>query len=175
MTLAPQPILDTPRLRLRPLCAADFEAEAAFYASERSRFVGGPMERPAAWRTFAMFLGHWALRGFGFWGVEDRESGGYLGRVGLWEPEGWPEPELGWIVMSAAEGRGVATEAAARLRAHAFEAYGWKTLISSIKPDNHRSIRVAERLGAVYEGEEEFRPVGPLGVYRHPGPAAVAS
>ena len=103
------PTLTTERLTLRAPGPEDFEAFAAFYASERASMVGGPEDRRDAWRRFAAILGHWHLRGYGFWTVADAHAP--LGLVGLWYPEGWPEPEIGWMLFEG-EGCGIAREAA---------------------------------------------------------------
>ena len=95
------PRLETERLILRAPSEADLEAEAEFFASTPLEIVGGPLRRDETWRSIAMLLGHWAMRGFGFWGVEEKDTGIYVGRVGLWFPEGWPEPEIGWTLMTA--------------------------------------------------------------------------
>ncbi|HKK35900.1 MAG TPA: GNAT family N-acetyltransferase, partial [Paracoccaceae bacterium] len=105
------PELETERLRLRAPSEADFEPFAAFYATERSRFVGGPLPRGKVWRSHAALVGHWALRGYGWWSLEERATGALAGRVGLFHPEGWPEPEIGWTLFDGFEGRGYATEA----------------------------------------------------------------
>lgn len=167
------PVLDTPRLRLRAPAAADFEAEAALLADPaRTRFLGGPQDREQAWRSFAAGLGHWLLRGFGRWAVEETATGAYCGLVGPWFPEGWPEPEIGWTLTAAAEGRGLAFEAAQAARAHAYDALGWTTAISLIDPGNTRSVTLAERLGAHWEGEFNHVRFGRMGIWRHPAPEA---
>ena len=61
----------------------------------------------------ALFIGHWALRGYGWWAVEERATGEFLGRIGLYNPEGWPEIELGWLLSRQSWGRGLATEGGA--------------------------------------------------------------
>ena len=68
-----------------------------------------------------------------------------LGLVGLWFPEGWHEPEIGWILFEGAEGRGIAREAAEAARAHAYGTLGWTTAVSVIHPGNARSIALADR------------------------------
>ncbi len=164
------PRLETARLVLRDYRQTDFDAFAAFYQTERSRFIGGPLSPEMAWRGLATHLGHWALRGYGFWAVEEKASGQFCGHVGLWFPEGWPEPEVGWVMMGNAEGRGIAQEAALAARAHAYGPLGWRTAISAIDPGNLRSIRLAQRLGCVLESDFTHVRLGPMQVWRHPPP-----
>jgi hypothetical protein len=52
----------------------------------------------------ALFIGHWQLRGYGWWAVEDRRTGDFLGRIGLYNPEGWPGIEIGWLLRRQAWG-----------------------------------------------------------------------
>jgi RimJ/RimL family protein N-acetyltransferase len=89
--------IETPRLLLRPFRDTDIEAYAAMCADpEVMRYVGerGPLSRGDAWRQMAMLVGHWQLRGFGMWAVEERATGAFLGRVGLHFPDGWPDREV---------------------------------------------------------------------------------
>ena len=165
------PRLETERLILREYRQTDFDAFAEFYATDRSRFIGGPMHRELAWRGLATHLGHWALRGFGFWAVEEKATGTFCGHVGLWHPEGWPEPEVGWVLMGPAEGRGIALEAAFAARRHAYATLNWPTAISVIDPGNTRSIRLAERMGCTHEADFTHVRLGLMQVWRHPAPA----
>ena len=162
------PTLSTERLVLRGFQDSDLEAEYEFYASKRSKFVGGPFSREQTFRVIAAFAGHWMLRGYGFWAVEEKATGQYLGRVGLWNPEGWPEPEIGWTLMGNAEGKSVGFEAASASRDYAYNTLGWTTAISMIDPDNVRSIRLAERLGAKFEKTFTHERFGETTIYRHP-------
>lgn len=167
------PVIETERLRLRGPKADDFAYVAEFYAdAARSSGFGGPQNRNEAWRWFASNLGHWALRGFGFWMV-DTLAGETVGMVGLWAPEGWPEPELGYVMFANGEGKGYAFEAAMAARAHAFGHMGFTTLSSNIFPGNARSVALAERMGAWKEGEYDNVSHGTEMVYRHPGPEVV--
>lgn len=167
------PVIETARLRLRPPSQADFPAEAALMASERARFVGGPMTAEESWRALATIIGHWAMRGYGFFAVEERETGAYCGRVGPWFPEGWPEPELGWTLTEAAEGRGIAREAAEAARRHAYGPLGWSSAISLIDPANTRSVALAERIGCHYERDFDHARYGRTSIWRHPAPEAL--
>ncbi len=162
-------ILETERLVLRQLRESDFDAFAAHYADEdMARYIGGRSNPEQAWRRMAMLLGHWSLRGFGYWGVDEKASGKFVGSVGLWRSPGWPELELGYWLTRAAHGKGYATEAARRAREYAYEVLKAETLVSYIHPENEASKRVAERLGAQYERTIELLDFGPHCVYRHP-------
>jgi len=164
------PRLETANLILREYRQSDYPAFADFYETERSRFIGGPLTREMAWRSLATHLGHWALRGYGFWAVEDKATGQFCGHVGLWFPEGWYEPEVGWVLMGPAEGRCIAHEAALAARRHAYDRLGWTTAVSMIDPSNHRSIRLAQRLGCRHEGLFQHVRLGPMEIWRHPAP-----
>ncbi len=164
------PELETERLKLRGWRESDLEPLSAFYADEEScRFLGGTKERDMVWRALATYLGHWVLRGHGFWVLEEKATGDFAGWCGPWFPEGWPEPEIGWGLMPAARGKGYATEAAKRAREHAYGELGWTTAISFIAPENHASRAVAERLGARLEYETVLMGY-PANVFRHPSP-----
>ena len=141
-------MIQTERLVLRMFRESDTDAYAEMVADpEVMRFLGKPMSRQEAWRNMAMVLGHWHLRGFGFWAVEEKESGELAGRVGCWQPEGWPGLEVGWALRRGFWGRGYATEAARASVSYAFDELGQARVLSLIAPDNANSIRVAERLG----------------------------
>lgn len=144
------PILATARLRLRMPVLADFAHRAAFYASDRSAWEGGPIAPAAAWRVWASEVGQWPLMGFGPFSVDDA-AGAYLGEVGVYRPLGYPEPELGWFVVPEAEGRGIAFEAARAVMAWARDALGWARLVSYVDPGNARSIALGLRLGGVVD------------------------
>ncbi|MFD1344603.1 GNAT family N-acetyltransferase [Litorisediminicola beolgyonensis] len=161
------PRLTTERLILRLPSEADLPACSAYMASERARFTGGPVTEPMdQWRGFLAVLGHWALRGYGFFMVTLRD-GTPVGRVGIINHVMWPEPELGWHIFEGMEGQGYAYEAALAARTWAASELGFTRLISQIHPENARSIALAERLGATLEGEGTL--LGhPCLNYRHP-------
>lgn len=168
------PTLTTKRLTLRAPVEADFEHVATFFASqERSWGFGGPLDRTGAWRWFAANIGHFALKGFGFWFLDTAE-GETVGMVGLWGPEGWNETELGWVMFEGAEGKGYAREAAEAVRAYAYDTLGWGPLCSNIFPGNDRSVILAERMGATLESEWNSPTHGRELVYRHPSKEALA-
>ena len=166
------PVIETKRLVLHGPTEASTEAFLAFCETERSKWLGGPANREEAWRGVAMMAGHWMLRGYGMWWLTERESGKPAGRVGLWNPEGWPAPELGWVVFDGFEGQGLAYEASLAARMHAYDEIGLAELVSLIAEDNPRSIALAERLGAVHDGVWKEHEGKQTLIYRHPAPEA---
>jgi RimJ/RimL family protein N-acetyltransferase len=141
-------VLETQRLRLRGWTENDFEPYARMMSDpDVARFIGGAMSRNDAWRSMATIVGHWALRGYGFWVVERKTDGAFLGRIGLWRPEGWPGLEVGWALDRPYWGDGYATEAACAALEHGFRSHPVDKLISLIDPENRPSQRVAGRLG----------------------------
>lgn len=164
------PVLETERLTLRAWRQADLEPFALYYADPATAaFVGGACSRNTAWHRMAAFAGHWSLRGYGCWALEENSTSQFVGYAGLWFPEGWPEPEVAWGLLKAAQGKGFATEASLRAREYGYSSVGFKTLISFIDLRNVASRAVAERMGAKYErtamlfGSE-------AGIFRHPPP-----
>ena len=79
------PVLETARLRLRVPEERDFEALKALMSDEiASRHIGGVQNECATWRALASVIGHWQMRGYGFFTVEERETGQWVGRIGPW-------------------------------------------------------------------------------------------
>jgi RimJ/RimL family protein N-acetyltransferase len=160
--------LETERLTLRWLQESDLDAYAEMCAdAEVMRYIGDgqPLSRPMAWRNLAMMVGHWSLRGYGLWAAEERSSGVLVGRIGFWNPEGWPGFELGWMLRRAFWGRGYATEAAQAALRFAFTRLEQPHVISLIHPENAASIRVAQRLGERLLGSTEVMGK-PASIYR---------
>lgn len=159
-TILRVPELETPRLRMRGFESADVDAYAAIVANPRvMRYIGNgePLAFDAAWANLASLLGHWALRGYGLWAVVEKRTGQLVGRVGFHNPQGWPGLELGWLLAEEHWGCGYATEAAGAALRYGEDSLGAADLISLIQPENVRSIRVAERLGARQREELMFR------------------
>ncbi|SNR65859.1 GNAT family N-acetyltransferase [Puniceibacterium sediminis] len=168
-----QPI-KTDRLILRTPQESDFDAAAAFNTSDRTTYVGGKITQEwDQWRGFMGSIGHWVLRGYGFFTVT-LHDGTRVGRVGVINHRMWPEPELGWHLYDGFEGCGYATEAARAARTWAHTEHGLGPLISQIHPDNHASAAVAKRLGATLEAESTLLG-DPCHIYRHPAPAQVTT
>jgi len=153
--------IETERLILRPIDPErDFDAWARSMADPVAvRYIGGKvLDRAQAWRHMAAIIGHWHIRGYGFFSVESKETGEWVGRVGPWYPEGWPEPEVGWTILREHWGKGYATEAGRASIRYAFDELGWRKVIHVILTGNERSIAVAERLGSHFLRAEPKLP-----------------
>ncbi len=142
--------LETARLILRPPRLNDFDdGWAAFMADEvATRFLGGPQLRPVAWRNFMCMCGAWHMTGIGMFSVIERATGQWVGRLGPWYPEGWPEREVGWGIAREHWGKGYAVEGAAAAMDYAFNELGWERVIHCIDPANTASAAVARKLGS---------------------------
>lgn len=150
----------------------DFEAWAVHMASERTIYEDGPFTRKQSWDNFAGGLGQWVLLGYGCWAIEEKATRHFVGVAGVNRPIHYPEDELGWTLVAQAEGRGIAFEAATAAREYARTHQGITELVSYIDPDNARSIRLAQRLGAELDPNAATPDNDLCLVYRHPKVAA---
>ena len=149
------PRIETERLILRQRTMADFPAYAAMWADPAvvRHFAGGPLSEEAAWSKFARMEGFWRLCGYGFWLVEEKISGAMIGEVGLAEfkrdidPPLGGKPEFGWVLASAAHGKGYAREAVAASIAWGEAKFQGAAFSCIIDPENTPSIRLATAFG----------------------------
>ncbi|MEO1306169.1 MAG: GNAT family N-acetyltransferase [Pseudomonadota bacterium] len=167
MKFTTAPTLETERLVLRSYRLEDFDAFAAYFASERSTFTDGPISKELAWDLFAAGAGRWVIANHGAWTIERRTDGAAMGLVSLNTAISLPYPELGWILWDGFEGNGYAFEAARNARNFAFEILGWSDLISGIHTDNSASIKLAERLKAVRDRSLVLESEPETLFYRH--------
>jgi len=161
------PIVETARLILRAHGAADYDACVAMWADPLVvRHISGVPSTPAqTWMRLLTYPGLWGILGFGYWAVEERASGAYIGDVGFADfrrelvPSIAGIPELGWVIAPQAHGKGYATEAAGAALAWADANIDAARTVCIIDPANLASIRVAEKSGfrevtkTTYKGE----------------------
>ena len=150
------PVVETERLTLRRHRLEDFNACATMWADPKvTRYIGGrAYSGEETWARMLRYVGHWSLLGFGYWALEERASGSFIGELGFAnfkreiDPALADLPELGWALASHAHGKGYATEA---VRA----AIAWgdtrfqpaQQTLCLIHPENMPSTRVAEKCG----------------------------
>jgi len=160
--------LESNRLVLRQFRESDWRELHRYYSDEKAtRFTfGRVLTEGDTWRTMCSMIGHWQVRGYGPYAVEDKSSGNVLGTVGFWFPNDWPEPEIKWGLAREYWGNGFAKEAAALVLAAGKEHLPDYILISLIHPDNKPSIGVALAIGARLESTIEYEGE-PHGIYRH--------
>jgi RimJ/RimL family protein N-acetyltransferase len=164
------PILTTERLLLRSFVPDDLGPYAEMMADAdvtRHLGAGHPLSRADAWRQLVMFLGHWELRGFGLWTVEERGTGQFLGRIGCQEPEGFPAFEIAYVLAKPSWGKGYAREGASAALDFARNVLGHVEITSIIRPANSATIRVAQSLGAAAAETVEFFGANSV-LYRYP-------
>lgn len=145
------PVLETARLRLRAPTLEDYPTYAEIMAADQGH-MGGPFTKKGVWQDFTNYVACWLLHGTGLWAVT-LKNGPVIGFISLgleWEDH---EVELGWMTLPAHEGNGYATEAATAARDFGRDML--PTFVSYVDPDNTRSTRVAERLGAVRDAGVE--------------------
>ncbi len=159
------PTITTDRLTLDAPTVEDFEGYASIVTGSRGVGIGGPLSRKEAWLDFSQMTAGWVLRGYGALSIRRRGERDYLGTVLVHHEFGDPEPELGALLTEEAEGQGIAMEAGAAMLEWAWQATKLRTLVSYMDPENHRALRVAQRLGGTPTD-------GPAGVvtrrYRRP-------
>jgi RimJ/RimL family protein N-acetyltransferase len=149
------PVLQTERLTLRGHRFDDIAHSAAMWADPIVvRYIGGtPSTEQQAWTRVMRYVGHWALMKFGYWAVEEKSSGTFVGEVGFAdfrreiEPSIKDVPELGWVVMPRFHGKGYATEAVRAAVAWGDAHLRRRRTVCIIDPENAASIRVAEKCG----------------------------
>ena len=154
------PLIETERLRLRRHRREDFAECAAMWADPVvTRYIGGkPLTEEGAWARVLRTVGHWAWMGFGYWVLEEKATGSFVGEMGFsdWKREIEPSlkgvPELGWVLATRMHGKGYATEAVRAAIAWAdanikTNQHELGRLVCIIHPEHGKSIRVAEKTG----------------------------
>jgi RimJ/RimL family protein N-acetyltransferase len=154
-TVVAAQIIETERLVLRAHRQNDFNDCLALWTDpDVTRFIGGkPSTREEVWARILRYVGHWSLLGFGYWAIEDKATGGFIGEVGFAdfrreiEPSLAETPEIGWVLLPSTHGKGYATEAAKAAIAWGEKHFGPVRTACIIAPENEPSIRVAQKCG----------------------------
>ena len=152
---SPVPVLDTPRLRLRGHRAEDLPRCVGMWADpDVVRFIGAePASEQRTWARLLAYVGHWALMGYGYWAVEERGSGEFVGEVGLADfrrdiaAPMRGSPELGFALVPRFHGKGYATECVRAVLAWSDVHLSYRRTVCLIDPRNLASLHVVEKCG----------------------------
>jgi RimJ/RimL family protein N-acetyltransferase len=142
-------VIETERLALRRFTDSDRDTVARWNTDpDFTRYLDGVYTREQSDEQYARWARHWDEHGFGVLGVEWKESGELIGRVGPQFHRYWPsEPEVGWALDPAWWGRGIGTEAGAAAVAWGFGELGYARLVSITIEPNVASRNVMAKLG----------------------------
>jgi RimJ/RimL family protein N-acetyltransferase len=151
------PVIETERLRLRAHRSDDYADCVAMWSDPVVvRYtIGEPSPPQRTWIRILAYRGHWALLSFGYWAVEEKTSGRYVGELGFANfkrdivPSIDGVPELGWALAPQFHGKGYATEALRAAVAWGDHHFEQRRTVCIIHRDNHRSFRIAEKLGYI--------------------------
>jgi RimJ/RimL family protein N-acetyltransferase len=149
------PTLETERLRLRAFRRDDLGPMAEMLGDESvALYLGGvPSTREESWRKLMMAVGQWELLGFGYWAVETKADGKFVGQIGFGIFERdisavfAERPEMGWIFSPGVHGQGIALEAGRAALGWLKASQGTTASWAIISPGNAASLKLAERLG----------------------------
>ena len=160
--------LETDRLVLRTFEDADWKDMHILYSDEEcTRYtIQRTLTEGESWRMMAALIGHWQLRGYGPYALEEKQSSQVIGTCGLWYPNDWPEPEIKWALARKFWGKGFASEAAKAVLVMITKHMPELRPISLILEENHPSRKLAENLEAILESKLTFRNQ-PAIIYRH--------
>lgn len=167
------PTLETDRLRLRGHRLEDFKDCLRLWSDpDVTRYIGGkPLNGEEVWARILRYAGHWRMLGYGYWLIEEKSSGLFVGELGFADfkrqitPSFDGIPEIGWALIPWAQGKGYATEALRRAVDWGDGHFGRIPTGCLINPDNAASIRVAEK-GGYREFCRTFYKDHPAVVYR---------
>jgi RimJ/RimL family protein N-acetyltransferase len=162
--------LDTERLVLRRWRDSDLEPWAVMNADPAVReHLGALLTREQSDASVARFQAAFAANGFGWFAVEVRATGEFIGLAGLDEVDEempFTGVEIGWRLPRAAWGHGYATEAARAVLAFGFETVGLDEILALTTATNLRSQAVMRRIGMTRDPADDFDdptvPDGPL-------------
>ena len=160
--------LETDRLLLRMFRNDDWKDIHEYYgdAACATYTTGKASNEHETWQKMAAVLGHWQLRSYGSYALEEKKLKRVIGIAGLDYPSDWPEPEIQWGLAKQFWGKGYASEAVRAIKEMKKQFIPNMFLISLIHPDNANSSNLAKAVGAYFEKEILFRN-GTWHIYRH--------
>lgn len=170
------PVIETARTILRAHRLDDFDAYVAMWADPAvTRFIGGkPRTREESWMRFLRHAGLWSLLGYGFWAIEEKATGRFIGEAGFHdlkraiEPSIEGVPEAGWALAPEAQGRGLASEVVQRALAWGDVTFSPARTVCIIDPENTASLNVAAKCGYTEILRTTYHDNATILLERHP-------
>jgi len=161
--------IETERLLLRIFRLDDWKDIHEYYSDPIcTKYTSRrPLKENESWEKMAALVGHWCLRNYGTYAMEEKKLKRVIGVAGLDYPNDWPEPEIQWGLARAFWGMGYASEAVKAVKEMVHRYLPEMSLISLIHPGNINSINLAKATGARFEKEHFFRE-DTWHIYRHP-------
>jgi RimJ/RimL family protein N-acetyltransferase len=156
------PYFETERLILRGWRESDREPFAAMNADPlvMRHFPSGRLSRHESDRLADRIVAELERLHFRLYAAELRETEEFVGFIGLSVPtfqaHFMPAVEIGWRLAAPFWNRGLATEGARAVLAHAFGPLGLRELVSITVPGNLPSRRVMEKLGMTRNPADDF-------------------
>jgi len=148
------PSLETEQLILRGHRREDFASVLELWSDPRTvRLMGvQPMTEEDAWAKFLRTFGSWEVNGFGFWAVEEKANGRFVGEAGFLNAKRditppLPVPEMGWSFSPSVHGKGFASEAVAAAIAWGENHFGCVRCSAIIGHENEPSLKLARKFG----------------------------
>jgi ribosomal-protein-alanine N-acetyltransferase len=151
-------MVETERLILRPVQNDDAEDLFALWSDpEVMRFIGNgkPRTRAETEERLRRAVRHWQEHGFGLWALHDRATGSFVGGCGVGYFHGLADVELGYALARPYWGRGLASEAVARVLRYAFDALRLPRLVALVRAENEASLAVLRKAGMVCKEPHE--------------------
>jgi len=172
------PVIETERLRMRGHTVSDLDSVAAMWGDPAivRHITGKPSTREESWARLTRYAGHWALMAYGFWLIEEKATGRFVGEAGFADFKRemdvpFEAPEHGWSLTSWAQGQGFASEALKAQLAWADEHFGRAPIVCMIAPENTPSIRLAEKHGYKEFARSSYKGEPSILFRRQPGGA----
>lgn len=157
------PVLETPRLFMRPLAVSDLEDVHRLHTDSlvvHSLFSGEPPSRENTEQKVELYVRSWQQHGFGFFSVflkgNSQVQGEFAGRAGLRRFEDTSDVEYGLCLFGRMAGRGLGPELGRAILRHAFEELGLERVVALIRPENERAIRAAQKIGFSQIEERQY-------------------
>jgi RimJ/RimL family protein N-acetyltransferase len=158
------PVIETDRLRLRGHRLEDYDECVEMWSDPAVyRFIGGKPSSPQqTWARLCAYVGHWSLLQFGYWLLEEKTSGSFVGEIGFADfkrdiaPSMKGFPELGFALARRCQGKGLATEATRAVLAWADAHLSATRTVCIVDPENAASLRLVQNVSYEIFARETF-------------------